>query len=147
MNTQLPAEDIIKKIYEQVKQVPGQQDNPEKLTEIGGQLVVLNWALGEWLTKFENEEREAKTELDLEEANLLEEYTNKTDPVTDKPFAVNKAEFKAKIKLGSKRREYNQVVNMVSKCKIHRNDTSKVVEMLRTRVSLIKEAVERGVPA
>ena len=155
MNTSLEADEIVKKIYEQVRQVTAQpegskqsnQNNPEILSRIGSELTVLNWALGEWLSKFENDERKAKTELDIEEANQLKDLVDKTDPSTKKLHAVNKAQIIVDTKLAEDKMRLNETINMVSKLKIHRNDTAKVCEMIRTRISLIKEAVERGVPA
>lgn len=132
------ADEIVKEIKDRLRDVWKYKENPEELSRLGNELVVLNFAMGQWLIEFDDQEREAKTALDLQEADTILELVEKQD------HKVNRAELKAKVKLGDDRRAYNQIVNAVTKVKIVRNDTDKALDMLRTRISLIKGAIEKG---
>lgn len=128
---------IIKEAGQRVREIWKHKENPEELSRLGVELTALSWAIGEWYADFDNQEREAKTEIDLEHADLVEKYINQDMP-------VSRAEVKAKVDLGSKRREYNKIMTGVTKTKIARHDIEKCVDMVRTRISLIKEDLRKA---
>lgn len=131
------AEDILKEIRTRTKDLWTKFDSPEELSRLINELAVLSFGLGEWLTIFDDEERNMKTELDLEKATIISELVDKKEP-------VSKAEVKATVKLGEKRREYNQTVTMVNKLKIARHDVENLIDTGRSRLSLIKQDMEKS---
>ena len=131
------AEDIIKNIGKRIREVWQNAENPQELSRIGDELVVLNFALGMWLVDFDNEERTTKTDYEL---GLLA----KQDSYIESGQTVSRSEIKAKLETANAKRLYNQIVSAVSKVKICRQDTAKALEMLRTRISLIKENLKEG---
>ena len=129
--------EIIKEASTRVKKLWGYKDNPEDLSACIHELAVLNFGLGTWLAEFEDAERVAKTDVDLEHAEIVEKYINQDMP-------VSRAEVKAKIDLGDKRRDYNQIVKSVQMVKICRHDIETVIDTGRSRLSLIKQDMQRA---
>lgn len=129
------AAQLIEEIGNLVRSIWKEKENPEGLSKALNDLAVLNWALAEHQSTFEEQERSMKTEMDLTKANFLQDYTNQGD-------AVNKAEIKVTIELAAVRREYNKVASALEKVKIIMRANDKVMEAARSRLSLIKQNIE-----
>lgn len=132
------AQNIIKEAKTRVKGLWKSNDDPENLSRLLHELAVLNFGLGEWLAEFEDAERTAKTDIDIEHAETVEAYINKDMP-------VSRADVRAKIDLGEKRRDYNQVVKGVQMVKICRHDIETAIDTGRSRLSFIKLDTQRSI--
>lgn len=129
---------IIKEATDRARKLWGYKDDPENLSRVIHELAVLNFGLGEWLAEFEDSERQAKTEMELEHSGLVEKYINQDMP-------VSRAEVKAKVDLGNKRREYNGIVKSVQMVKICRHDIEKVIDTGRSRLTTVRNDIKQGV--
>lgn len=130
------AEEIIKSIGELVKDVWAHKESPEDLSTSLNDIAVLNWALSQWQAEFEEQERMMKAELDLNKATIIDSLTGAGD-------AVNKSEIRATIQLAEKRKEYNRAASGLEKVKITGKATEKVMDSIRSRISLIKQELAR----
>lgn len=129
------AKDILEQIHQRAQVVWKDKDNPENLSKILVELAGLNWGLGEYLVLADEAERELKTELDYEKAKIVNEITKSGE-------SVAKAEIQATLGTREKRKEYNQVAHGKELYKLRRKDTEKLMDAIRSRLSLIKQEIK-----
>lgn len=129
------AKEILEQIHERAQAVWKSKDNPETLSKVLVELAGLNWGLGEYLVLADEAERELKTELDYEKAKILDQLTKSGE-------SVAKAEIQATLSSRDKRREYNAVAHGKELYKLRRKDTEKLMDAIRSRLSLIKEDIK-----
>jgi hypothetical protein len=135
---QKDAHQLIEEIGAIVKTVWNNSENPDGLSKALNDIAVLHWALALWRAELDEQERHMKAELDLDKANIIQKRTDLGD-------AVNKAEIRATIELGPKRAEYTKVASAVDKTKIMLQANERVMDSVRSRLSLIKSEMKGGV--
>ena len=129
------ATDILKQIEAKAREVWANKDNPETLSKLLVDLSVLNWGLGTYQSDADDAERTLKTELDYQRAKIVKQLTGAGE-------SVAKAEVEATLNLKDKRGEYNEVKHGLELFKIKRRDCEKIMDALRSRLSLIKQDIK-----
>lgn len=127
-------EELLKSIEAKAREVWKHKDDPETLSKLLVDLSVLNWGLGQWLSDADDAERTLKTELDYQRAKIIKTLTGAGD-------SIAKAEVEATLNLQDKRKEYNEVKHGLELYKLRRKDTEKIMDALRSRLSLIKQDI------
>lgn len=128
--------DLIKEVETLVKEGWIQKDNPEELSKTLYDISAINWKLGTHLGEYEEQERAMKAELDLDKAKSINE-------LVDQDMSVNKAEIKTTLVLAEKRKMYNRTASDLEKVKIIIKANEKVMDAIRSRLSLIKQDIQK----
>ena len=130
------AKDILDQIHERAQTVWKSKDDPETLSRVLVELAGLNWGLGQWLADAEEAERDLKTEYEYHRAKFMNEQTETAG-------SVAKAEILATLddNLKEEKKEYNVVKHGLELYKLRRRDTDKLMDAIRSRLSLIKQDI------